>query len=286
MSGVNTPIIGGESYQFITRHTLAEIPIAKATQYVYDYFSELHLAVEYQAWYDPGMDISGRNVVAEQPGSFTTKPCIYVVTAHVDSITAADNPSTPAPGADDDASGTAAVLMIAKALDPYRFGCTIRYVITTGEEQGLLGSYAYAQSAANAGDPISGVLALDMLAYKSNGIQKFELISRVGEPGIPDRLISSRVEEILAAYAIDLIAVNDQSNAEDADHASFWGAGFPAILIIQDTTNYNPFYHSEQDSLQNLNLVYFTKLVKASAGALAQLAGPLHQVYLPLTSKH
>ena len=286
LSGENSPTIDGEPYQFKTRFTTAAVPIAKATQYVYNYFAALNLPVQFQTWNQEG--ISGRNVVAEQAGKNTVTPCIYVVFAHVDSIVDSGDPTALAPGADDDASGSAAVLMLAKVLKNYNFGCTLRYVITTGEEQGLYGGSAYAQAAKAAGDPIRGGLNLDMIGYKTNTQPKFEMISRVGDPGIPDRLLSAMLKDVITAYNIDLLPVEGQSDKQDADHAAFWTAGFACILVIEDSTDLNPNYHKTTDALNVLNMAYSTKIVKAVAGGLAHLAGLVSQpsatrVFLPLT---
>ena len=66
--------------------------------------------------------------------------------AHLDSINdKTDNPADPAPGADDDASGCAALLVAAAGMKDVRFERTVRFVFTTGEENGILGSAAYAK---------------------------------------------------------------------------------------------------------------------------------------------
>ena len=106
---------------------------------------------------------TGKNVIATQLGTeFPNKK--YMMCAHFD-----DMPSgTIAPGADDNASGTAAVIEAARIFSQYTFPFTIVYALWDEEEQGLVGSAYYATQAANAGDSILGVINLDMIAYDSN----------------------------------------------------------------------------------------------------------------------
>ena len=73
------------------------------------------------------------------------------------------------PGADDNASGSVATLLAADILSQYQWGCTLRFAFWTGEEQGLLGSYAYAQQAYQSGENILGYLNLDMIAWNTIG---------------------------------------------------------------------------------------------------------------------
>ena len=73
-----------------------------------------------------------------------------------------------APGADDNASGTAAVLEAARVLSQYRFKHTLRFVTFAAEEQGLIGSYYYVAEARSAGTPIGGAINLDMIAWDSD----------------------------------------------------------------------------------------------------------------------
>ena len=279
LSGASTPMVGGVPFQFLTRNTSAVIPIQKATQYAYETFTAAGLSAAYLPW--TSTFYSGRNVVAVQPGS-ATPACVYVVMAHLDS-TSSGTALTLAPGADDNASGSAAVLMLAQVLSQESFVCTIRYVLVTGEEQGLHGSNAYANAVRN--DPIIGALVLDMVAYNSDTQADFELITRTtSSGGSADLPLSAAVKNAVSSYAIPLQPQDTQNDTADSDHASFWDVGIPAILVIEDIDDFNPNYHKTGDTLNSLDLVYYTNIVKAVAGALADLAskGPLsHHLFLP-----
>jgi Zn-dependent M28 family amino/carboxypeptidase len=106
------------------------------------------------------------NVVGELTG-VTNPDEIYIIGAHYDSV---DNP-----GADDNASGTAAVMEAARVLSNYQFDATIRFITFDREEQGLYGSSAYAAAAALAGENILGMVNLDMIAYNPGGLDQVRL---------------------------------------------------------------------------------------------------------------
>lgn len=286
LSGEQSVTIGGAPFTLYTRSTTAAAYIEKATQYAYEHFQSLGLAVSYHTWqYSSGQR---RNVVAEQPGSDTN--CLYLLTAHLDDTS--PTPNSQAPGADDNASGATGVLVAADILSRYQFTCTLQYVLFTGEEQGLLGSEAYAQDAAARGDPILGVLNLDMIAYNSPGSDAtIEMDVRTGQAGNPDRVLSSMVSGVITAYDIDLLSQVCEWDEADSDHYSFWQAGYPAVYVGEDWDDHTPYYHTTNDRVGTLNMPYFTAYVKAMVGAMAHLGKvtpsiplPFH-IYLPLVKR-
>jgi Zn-dependent M28 family amino/carboxypeptidase len=158
LSGEWPVTIGGSPYTIVTRHTTSGEPIQKATQYAGEHLSNLGLSVEYHIW----NATRPPNVIGQLTGE-TVPEDIYIITAHID-----DMPSGGvAPGADDNASGSTAVMIAADILTQYRWDCTLRFIFFTGEEQGLLGSSAYAQRSYYAGENILGVLNLDMIAWNT-----------------------------------------------------------------------------------------------------------------------
>lgn len=286
LSGEHALTIGGAPFTLTTRSTDAATFIAKATQYGYERFQAMGLVVSYHNW-----DYSGstrRNVVAEQPG--VDPNCLYLLTAHIDDTSPKD--TTLAPGADDNASGTTGVLLTAEILSHYRFTCTLRYVLFTGEEQDLLGSEAYAQEAAARNDPILGVINLDMIAYNSPGsAATIEMDIRSGTRGTKDRVMSNMITDVIQAYHINLTPVVYASDDDGSDQYSFWMAGYPAILAIEDWDDHSPYYHEVTDEVDTLDMAYFTAYVKAITGAFAHLGKvipsepPRFRIYLPLMKK-
>jgi hypothetical protein len=268
LSGETAVKIGGVDYHIETRNTNNTVWQARATQYAYEYFAALGLEVAYHVWQSPK-----RNVVAEKPG--TTRPDeIVLVTAHLDDMPA----SGRAPGADDNASGATAVMLAAKIMKDHAFARTLRFVLFTGEEQGLLGSYPYAKKVAADGDHIVAVLNMDMIAWDQKGGPVLRLHTRTASnPGHPgDRAIAELFIDVVGLYGLGaaLKPVIDADGISASDHASFWGRGFSAILAIEDDADdFNAYYHTAQDRLDKLNLPYFTGFVKAALGTAAHLAG-------------
>ena len=287
LSGEKPITVGGSAYTLATRSTSAGIPISKATQFAAERLQAPNLTVSYHTYDYLGGE--RRNVVAEQPGSNSS--CIYLLTAHLDNTSS--SPNTLAPGADDNASGSAAVLTAASILRHYQFSCTIRYILFTGEEQGLYGSDAYAQDAKERGDPIKGVLNMDMIAYNSPGSSPvIELDIRTGQAADADRVLTDMIVGVVAAYKLNLVPKVYTSYDDGSDQYSFWVAGFPGVEIIEDWNDHTPYYHTTSDRLNTLDLAYFTDFTKAVTGALAHLAGlapsgplPPPQAWLPVIRK-
>lgn len=268
LSGENSVTIGGSPYTIQTRNSYRSTPIEKATQYCYEYFQAQGLNVVYQNFTGSGYNC--RNVVAVQAG--TVNPGnIYVICAHLDDMPEA----SVAPGADDNASGSTAVLSAASILSRYTFENTIRYVLFTGEEQGLEGSYYYVQECAGAGDNILGALNFDMISYNGDGDNRLELHcgTMASSGALGDLLIDT-----ISSYSLSLWPVKYTTGSETAsDHASFWDAGYPALLGIEDDLGgeINPYYHTVNDKRVHCDPSYATEYVKAAVGTTARLAVPI-----------
>jgi hypothetical protein len=254
--------IGGQSYTIRTRHTDSGEPIRKATQYVGEHLAALGLQVEYHNWESQ----SYPNVIGQITGQ-TNPENIYMITAHLD-----DQPSgSIAPGADDNASGSVATLIAADILSQYQWGCTLRFALWTGEEQGYEGSKAYADRARNRNENILGVLNLDMIGYDAGGPFNARLYARSSIPGSMD--IGNLFINVVQTYGINLEPTLYLSGGSESDNQSFWNEGFAAILGIEG--DFNPNYHQTDDTLANLNMEYYTAFVKASVGTFAHMTGCL-----------
>lgn len=270
-----TPLtVGGQSFTMSTRN-LEYYPgyLTKATQYVYEFMQARGLQVSYQNWSSSAYGVSSRNVIGEIRG--TTHPeQIVLITAHID-----DMPNkNPAPGADDNASGVVAVMQAAARLAGHSFDRTIRFVIFTGEEIDYLGSVAYAKQCAANHENIVGVLNLDMIAYDGNndGLLLLHIRKTTNAGYAGDRAIADTFVQVVSAYGLTGITPQIWTDGEgESDHVSFWAIGVPAILAIEDDWyDLNPYYHTQSDTIDHLNMGYFTNFVKAAVGTAAHLAIP------------
>jgi Zn-dependent M28 family amino/carboxypeptidase len=286
LSGDAPLVVGGQTITLTTRHTKSGLPIQQATQYAYEQLQAAGLSVSYHIW--AACRTGGRNVIGVITGTVAPGE-IVLITAHLD-----DLPSTGrAPGADDNASGSVGVLLAAQLMHGITAGFdrTLRFVLFTGEEQGLCGSSAYAAAVATAGDNIVAVYNLDMIAWDSTGGPTLRLHTRTtDQAGYPaDLAIAGVFTNVVSAYGLSgsLTPIISADGENASDHASFWAHGYPALLAIEDDYHdFNPYYHTLSDTLGHINLAYFTDFVKASVGTAAHLAHPSlsleHLVYLPL----
>lgn len=268
LSGEKAVVVDGQPYTILTRYTYAGTPLNKATRYAYEHFQSLGLAT----WYDYYM-ISGlekRNVLAQQTG-LTHPERVVMLTAHLDSTSYVNgNPNTYAPGADDNASGSAALMRIAEILSQYDFGCTLRYALFTGEEQGMFGSKAYALDVYNAREDLRGVLNIDMLGYNTPGsAPRFELHTRPGNAG--DLAIASLFRDVVQAYGMALTPLILQDGKTFSDHSSFWYYNYPAVLAIEDWNDHTPYYHQTGDRLGTLDLAYYKDFARAALATFAHM---------------
>jgi hypothetical protein len=229
-----------------------------------------------------------------------------LVTAHLDSTAAQgeffdsaglprpyDPQTDPAPGADDDGSGTAAVMAAAECLStlvatgraPTR---TLRFILFNAEEQGLVGSKMYARAAAAAGDSIAAVLQMDMIAGFQDGARKVEIHAGSAVPGPvvnASNALGDRVAEAVAAVAPDFEIQRLTGNADPAagrsDHASFHERGWAAVAVSEnffdDTAPATGTrqYHMPGDTLDDAdhNTDYAAAIARSVTVAALTIAG-------------
>ncbi|MEA2573986.1 MAG: hypothetical protein QOH93_1284 [Chloroflexia bacterium] len=273
LSGALPATVGGKEVTFQTRYTPSEQGTL-AEQYVYEYFQSLGLVTSYQAWSGGPQrcaPINGRNVIGEIPGS-KEPGRIYILGGHLDS-TAPD--TGKAPGADDNGSGTSAVMLAARIFSKYKFDYTVRFVAFTGEESGLCGSNHYASDANAKGENIRGVINADMIAYDGNGVRDVEIHagSRPDSQAIADLLVSN-----IKALKLDLVPAVYTDNATDrSDHASFWANNYPAVTVAENVFNGdpNPYYHSVRccDTWDHMDVQMASDLTRAIVAGLVSMTG-------------
>lgn len=249
--------------------------IDRAVEYTRQYLENLRLQTKldpYPLSCRPGLSY---NVEAVLPGTDPENSEIILITAHLDSVAQGVRSSRVAPGADDNASGSAGVLEAARVLSQYKFKRSIYFVLFTGEEQGLVGSRAYASRLKREGANILGVFNMDMIGYDSDDNGVFEIQAPNEDSLQLAQLLIVAINHYGLALAPD---VPDQAPPY-SDHVSFSRQGYPAVLLIEDTElgeteDFNPYYHTTADTLEAINLPYARRIVQAIVGTVAQLAEP------------
>jgi hypothetical protein len=246
-----------------------------------------------------------KNVFAIQRG--TTEPNrVVIISGHIDSrVSDVMDATKDAPGANDDGSGTAAVIEAARVLSRHRFPATIVYAVLSGEEQGLHGGkimadYAKAQGwdvIANLNNDIIGNscgsdgkcddMAVRVFSEGPRWQGREDLAARQrslgGENDSPSRNLSRYLDDLADDLSLGLdvrqIWRNDRFG-RGGDHTEMLNAGYPAIRFSVAVENYN---HQHQDlrvengiefgdTVDKMDFTYLTKVVKLNVAALASLA--------------
>lgn len=209
-----------------------------AQQWLVDRFEALGLAPSTHS-FDDGAD----NVIVEFPGALEPER-VVIIGAHYDSVAFS---GTPAPGADDNASGTAALLEIARILvsEEAAFRYTLRLIAFASEEFGLVGSSAYSQRMVDEGVDIVAMLNTDMNSHRRRGDAfDLDMVTSNATAWLTDELI-----KIANLYVPDLPTVKGPLFAGISDHASFFNDGFPAAFYFEDIDKFSRFIHTFLDTV-------------------------------------
>ena len=287
LQGVDTVDIGGTTYTIATRFTAAMFSGA-ANAKGFDFVKQ-----QAQAWGFTGANYeedpyatgpSGKNLVLTIPGQ---SPEEAIISAHLDSIVQTGDPTTSAPGANDNGTGSATVLEAARLLRQYRFQRTVRLILFTGEEQGLYGSAAYA--ADHSLTSVLGVLNLDMFGYDSNADRCFEVHAGTLPASID---VGNCFVASVGSYALGLNRDFLTTTATNrSDHASFWNVGTGAIEIAENFFNdsqaggcvgadANPFYHTNNDRIaSNMTPSFGLSIAKAAFATISAMAIPINACF-------
>jgi hypothetical protein len=232
-------------------------------------FAALGLAIEFHTFQVSGHTM--RNVVATQAG--VVRPdSIVVVCAHYDCTS--EDPYRLAPGADDNASGTAAVLTAAELLATVPCRYTIKYICFAGEEQGLRGSQAWVHWAAEQDLAILAALNFDMVGWWVPGVD-FDVEIEANQASV-------WLADVVVAAAETYTDMPFQLHVDDGawwgDHASFWQYGYAALNHEEawdwGDPDFNPRYHSTGDLLAYVDPAYTVGITRIGVAALATLARP------------
>ncbi|MGB0917875.1 MAG: M28 family peptidase [Flavobacteriales bacterium] len=237
---------------------------AVAADYIEQKFQDFGLTTEVQDY-----SATGENVIAIQPGLIFPNKKV-VICGHYDSM---PSNGTASPAADDDGSGTAAVIEAARVLSQYNFAYTIVYAAWDEEEYGLVGSNYYATQAETNEDSLVAVINVDAVAWDGDG----DKLARVHVRDIANSLTLGTVAaNMISTYNIDLQIETNSPGATYSDHASFWNHGFSAILLIEDFDNDgNPHYHTTTDLVEHFDTTYFEQMSKWAFATTATMAVPL-----------
>ena len=228
-----------------------------AAEYLFDTYKSFGYEPEYQ-WFAGRNALGGQtaNVLATLKGTVNPE-LVYVVSSHYDSVAIG-------PGADDDSSGTAALLEAARIMAKHPQPATIVFASFTGEEAGLLGSREYVRRAVESKLRIVGALNNDMIGWAND--QRLDNTIRYSNAGIRD------VQHAAAMQFTNLITY-DALYYKSTDAAAYYEAygdivgGIGSYPVLG-----NPHYHQSHDVLETINHRLVTEVAKTTAATLMLLA--------------
>jgi aminopeptidase YwaD len=227
-------------------------------RYLYDTLSSFQLSVREDPWRYKLR--SGNNIEATLPGNGYDDN-IVIVSAHYDSVSIS-------PGADDDGSGVAVVLAAADIMSKYTFNCTVRFVLFSGEEQGLLGSHEYVQHAYRTGEHIIADLQLDGVGYANTTDDGNQIKHHSNNESSWMVDVSTTIASL---YSDDIgLEVLRLPHVTFSDHESFVKYHYDASYFYQYALC--PYYHTSEDTLEHMNITYLAKVCKLTIGTLASIA--------------
>lgn len=212
-----------------------------------------------------------RNVVCIRPGTRTKAP-IVVIGAHYDSRSAkVDKPDAPAPGADDNASGTAGLLELARVAREVPTDWTLMFVAFSGEEQGLHGSNAFARWAHEEALPIVLMINMDMIGHPMDAARRTITIeSDKGNRRVENDATSQDFAELMTrvthAYT-KLVPV--PGPLYGSDYMGFEALGYPCVGLF-DGADRASFYHTEQDRPDVVDARYAAEVLRIVLGSILE----------------
>ncbi len=228
-----------------------------ASAYLFETYRSFGYTPELQ-WFERPNALGGQtaNVIATLKGT-VNQELIYVVSSHYDSVAIG-------PGADDDSSGTAALLETARIMAGHPQPATIVFASFTGEEAGLLGSREFVRRAVADKLSIVGALNNDMVGWAND--QRLDNTIRYSNPGIRDI-------QHAAAMQFSSLITYDALYYKGTDAAAYYEAfgdivgGIGSYPVLS-----SPHYHQSHDVLENMNHQLITEVAKTTAATLALLA--------------
>lgn len=248
--------------------------LAQSRLWIEGRFVELGLDVSAPAFTMPGSSggqITVNNVIGKWTGTVLSDEWI-VVGAHYDSRNADLYSTINAPGAEDNASGCAGVIELARAVLPFHPERSILFMCYAGEEQGLYGSEAHVTSLQATSNlaKVKSVIIMDMIGYSADA--QLDVLYESSGTWLP---YLNRFAAAAATY-VPTLGVTLSTNPYDSDHMPYLDVGKQTLLVIDNDWGIYPRYHSSQDTPQNMGpnaQAMGGAILKVNAAMLAELSG-------------
>lgn len=235
--------------------------------------------VEYE---DFPLELAGRrstqrNVIATLPGIGRQKQLVYAI-AHYDSrVEDIDDGASDAPGADDNASGVATLLELARVLGGRQWESTIRFIAFAAEEPGLKGSRHHAPAAARLGLPIAAVFNNDTIGAVTGADGQVDrdhvrVFSSDPDDG-PSRRLARYAQIIAERYGGPAVIIEPRADRTNrgSDHMPFSEAGFAAVRLLEAAEDTGR-QHNPGDTIDRIDPEYHAAVTRLNLALIANLA--------------
>lgn len=253
----------------------------EACDYISEQFASYGYKVEFQSYKINGVTV--KNIIVTKKGAKYPDRFI-IVGAHYDNYFN--------PGADDNASGIAGLLEVARLVSNYDSNNSIRFIAFVNEEPPFfkteyMGSRIYAKAARLRNEDIKGVVILEMIGYYSNKpfSQRYPPIFGLFYPNkgnfigvlgnfnswqLAKEVVSGLKER--AQLPVESVVTFDFIGGIDfSDNGSFWKEGFPSIMVTDTASYRNKYYHSQSDTYDTLNYKAMAEVVRGIVFALKRI---------------
>lgn len=225
-----------------------------AADYIAAAFKEMGYAVERQCYKDRKADKECNIIARKKAGTAGAKTILVI--GHMDSV------GFENAGADDNASGSAGVLEMAKVLSGYKAGHDLIFVTANGEENGITGGYACAKKLKETGElsRVEWAINMDMISWNKDGILELETNKEFSD-------YAQWVGSLARLYT--KLEPHIAMPAWGSDHVPFLEAGIPTYLSIEHWENHNPCYHKACDKMETLTWDYAADIVRVNLAVIA-----------------
>jgi Zn-dependent M28 family amino/carboxypeptidase len=259
---------------------------SQAADYIVNHLEQSGFIIQ-QERLEGGTEIPGVNWLTRPVPDQKDLP-LFIVGAHYDTVAGS-------PGADDNASGVAALLELAAWLHDHppasgRPLSRLQLAVYDLEEYGMIGSYAHGDQLERTGTQVRGMISLEMLGYSDQrpGSQRLPphlagLYPKVGNfIGVCGNEASGKLVEVVSlamksvpGLPVESIAVpgagESLPESRLSDHSSFWDRGYEALMITDTSFFRNPHYHQDSDTPETLNYEFLAKVTAGVCESINRL---------------
>ena len=242
--------------------------LEQAAQYVEREFLKVGLDVKEDHFQWEGKIY--KNIVAEKKG-MNSPHSVFILGAHYDTI-------PDSPGADDNASGIAVILEVARNIQAVPLDSTVRLIAFSLEEYNYIGSTHYVEKLKKGGERIIGMISLEMVGFTGPRQDYPPYLDPKYYPNVGDFIAiigneRSRglLEKVYRSFKIHipqlplelLIVPGNGEGMEEvrlSDHSPFWDQGVPALMVTDTSFLRNPNYHLPSDTMETLDFEFMRKV--------------------------